>query len=328
MSEKGLTWIGMQVGNCLIDRQLGEGSFSWVYHGMDLKGGKNKAFKVSKPPEFVIKEDLSETGQTEAKHVFTGAVTNVRPDAAALLRYQTEKLQESADSSLVSIEDVKETGGLVCCQMEVLRTKTLRQIMDDGEAVELDSLIAACRALAHLSRQPQFQYHGDLKPENIFARPAGITFIDPGFFGMIDCQEGNDLQVAITTTLYYPTLEPDDMLAFGLMLWEIATGRHPLRTNNAQNAGEVGEDLVDWVGQFEAVGQYFLTPLLDLNLPSEINTAINERFESILLKALRLRLNDQGLISRDSGFGDFNQLADALEELAQAGMKNLYAIRR
>lgn len=191
-------------------------------------------------------------------------------------------------------------------------------------------------------------YHGDLTPDNIFVewlpaeirivdkaeqvnfspedmpvgRPveniARITFIDPGYFGPLDCAEGRFDTCMISTPSYYPLLEPDDLMAVGICMWEAIVGRHPLQAE--ANAGQNNEslldsDVADLINFRNSLLQPYLTPLFSLQLPRSQNQYISEKIESLLIKALRLRLNDDGKLALAQGFADFNELELALAEL-------------
>src|SRR5262249_33610081 len=164
---------------------------------------------------------------TQALAFITGGTMVMHPDAVQLLGIQCKKFQQSADPSLPQIDKFvtdKDTG---YCRMELLEGPTLREAMTAGP-VAISLLLELVRIMQRLSENPNFEYHGDLKPENIIITASGLKIIDPGHFGPLDCREGHLGRCIITTPAYYPLLIPDDLFALGIILWEIACRRHPL----------------------------------------------------------------------------------------------------
>ncbi len=312
MTTQKLTWVGMTVGDHVIEKQLGDGTFFWVYQGTDSYGQK-MIFKVAKPDEYVDKVVEPNVDTTEAKFVYTGAVMNVRPHANALLEDQVARFERVSDQCLVKTSNVGEIAGLPYVTMPFIEGTNLRSLANANK-VHAKFLLNFLLTMERLSSNSGFTYHGDLKPENIIVGGDRITILDPGFFGVINCQEGASLQCAVTTTLYYPLLEPNDLLAFGILLWEIALGQHPFNTAGSDDTA-IGEDVKAWISTYEAVGQYFLSPLANIRRPSRIKKGLNAQFENLLLKGLHLRIDEAGTIRRGESFKSFGEFARALKAL-------------
>jgi serine/threonine protein kinase len=163
--------------------------------------------------------------------------------------------------------------------MEFIKGMTLRQLLNhnlviaDQHINDIDLAIKVLDALVAL-KNSKLEYHGDLKPENIILSGAGVRIIDPGYFGPLASEEGMIPRAVISTTQYYPLLEPDDSFAIGCMLWEICLGYHPLMNAEKQEqAGSqkkaIGTDLQAQIAVQELMGRYFLSPLSFLQLPQE-----------------------------------------------------------
>lgn len=126
------------------------------------------------------------------------------------------------------------------------------------------------------------------------------------------------------TTAYYPLLVPDDLLAFGIMLWEIATKQHPLfpKETDATDV-RVGSDLTEWVETYRSTGQYYIGEILRLRRPSEIMPNVSPYLENILLKSLQLKLNSDNTIVKDEGYTNYSEMRDSLMSLQENGLDRL-----
>jgi serine/threonine protein kinase len=200
--------------------------------------------------------------------------------------------------------------------MPLVEGPTLRKLIKQAK-VPISALVETAQAMARLSENEAFRYHGDLKPENILISTSGVKIIDPGYFGPLDCEEGAIASAAITTPAYYPCMEPDDLLAFGLILWECALGIHPLKPSDTvfvegHDQENFAPELVRWVRAYEQVGYYFLRPILSLPVPTEIKPELPAVLEEVLYKSIGLGRLANGAIEKSSGFKNFREIAEAL----------------
>lgn len=316
------SWIGKRLEGHSIEAQIGEGAFSWVYRSSREDTAEERAIKVAKPAELVGTPGGDWPYQTKALAFITGGTTTVHPDASQLLGIQTTKLKDCTDPALVSIHSAGFADETYYCQMELLEGKTLRELMSQGP-VAVPMLLQLVEAVERLCKDTDFQYHGDLKPDNIMVTAEGIKLIDPGHFGPLDCKEGNLARCLITTPAYYPLLSPDDLFALGIILWEVACKKHPLGGSDVPTMVDrknFGDALVRWVRSKELVGQYFLTPILEAGRPSQRRADLNPALEPLLLKAMRLKLTPDGKLDRDKGFESFSDMASALHDLLTSGV--------
>lgn len=206
-------WLGRRLGRYQLEELLGEGGFSQVFRGVHQDGHAQLAFKIalqrgkSRPDHYAA---------TMAGH--PGAWGEALPEPAWLVAEQASRLMAVHDPGLVHVEELVVRDDLSYYAMELLEGPSLRSLMRRGR-VPLSALLRTARTLQRLSRNSAFPYHGDLKPDNILVSPGGVHLLDPGYFGP---------DRYVTTPAYYPRMQPDDLAAFAIILWEIAAGRHPL----------------------------------------------------------------------------------------------------
>jgi serine/threonine protein kinase len=325
-----LSWDSLSVGDYTIKEILGEGSFSWVFRAVHTDGFTSKAIKVAKPLEAVAEGGPTSCIPTNAVVAKGGAVVELSPDTEQLLMLQARKLQAISDPQLISIEEISARPGGSYYRMPVLTGgHTLRQYMSAGP-VAIDVLLDIALCMDRLLEDTQFGYHGDLKPENIMVTPSGMVLIDPGYFGTLDTFKSGAKQAltncAVTTPIYYPMLEPDDLLALGLIMWEIACRDHPLgrRAYSGDfDRRSVGEELWNLVKSQETQGKYFLSAVLGLRRPSLVRPGMPSEIEELLLKALRLSFLPDGTLNLTEGFKNFAEFAAAIARLLSKNIRYL-----
>ena len=325
MTYQQESWIGKRLDGFVIESLVGEGAFSWVFKAVREDVRVSKAIKVAKPSELAGQPDPAIALPTEALAFISGGTMTVRPDTCQLLGVQAEKLKNNADPALVSVETVCMDENSCYSRMELIEGQTLRESIGSGP-IELSLVADLVKQLDRLSKNPGFQYHGDIKPDNIMVTSAGVKLIDPGHFGPLDCDEGNLEHCMISTPAYYPLLTPDDLFAVGIILWEVVCKRHPLDGSSysaTMDKTNLGEELVKWVRHKELVGQYYLTPILEAGRPSQMQPDLPPIVEEVLLKALRLQIRADNKIDRGAGFESFAALAHALDRLSAAGIGQL-----
>jgi serine/threonine protein kinase len=314
MVEQQTSWIGLRVGDFLVEDQIGEGAFSQVYSGANLSDGKKRAFKVAKSRDALEISHIVEPAPSQAIGLITGGLSGVHPDTVALLSSQVEKIRATNDAALVRIDTLVAEQGFGYYQMELLEGHTLGELIQT-HSVSNSTLVEIARVMARLAKNSSFQYHGDLKPENIMIGESGVKILDPGYFGPLECDEGLFDNAAITTPAYYPQMEPDDILAFGLIAWEAELGIHPLlsiQVDDSLAIEDIAPGLFDWVRSYEQVGYYFLSPIYSLPRPTELKPELSAEMEDFLYKAVRVKRQPDGKIEKIPGFNSFDEIAEAL----------------
>ncbi|MBI4853983.1 MAG: protein kinase [Acidobacteria bacterium] len=314
--------LGLSAGSYYLEHLLGEGMFSWVYYGVDSTNLNQRAFKIAKPPELIVVSNRS-SNMTQEIEVVTGGLITQIPNIYQTLQFQVEKTQKVNDIALVKIDRLVHTNNICYYQMEFIAGQSLRELMNKGN-VPIRVIIEIALALERLSQNPNFRYHGDLKPENIIVNDTEIKFIDLGYFG---CEEKTYLPSLITTPAYYPDLQADDLFALGLIAWEIVCHQQPFtsetKSSESVDLSNIGENLFEWVYYSELVGQYFKSPILQIKRPSKICADISPLLEDFLLKAINLYIRDDNKLDRRVHFKTFSQFANALAELLEAGITYL-----
>ncbi|KAF0247391.1 MAG: serine/threonine protein kinase bacterial, partial [bacterium] len=171
-------YLGLSASNYYLERLLGEGVFSWVYYGVESISLDQRAFKIAKPPELAILPDRL-SNRTQEIEFMTGGIRTESPNIYHLLGFQAEKMRKVKDIALVKIDTFVHTNNICYYQMEYIAGQTLRELMNKHN-VPVRVIIEIALALDRLSQNPNFRYHGDLKPENIVINNTEIKLIDIG----------------------------------------------------------------------------------------------------------------------------------------------------
>jgi serine/threonine-protein kinase len=214
---------GQAIGKYRIVRELARGGMGIVYRSTDEVLGRPVALKAL-PAEYAKDRNRRERLVREAQLM---AQLNHRAIATVY------ELVESEDALYIATEFVP---GI-----------TLRQELHDGPLPPAHLLgtlleIAAALAAAHAHNI----IHRDLKPENIIRRDDGqIKVLDFGLARLgvtpdiatrsrlteAGIVAGTPGYMAPEVLNSVPADERSDIFVFGLMGWELATGRHPLGSN-------------------------------------------------------------------------------------------------
>jgi len=216
---------GARVGPYEILSQLGSGGMGEVYRAHDPRLGRDIALKVIR--RALVAADASQEDALER-----------------LLREAT--LASALNHP--NIVTIHETGVVDCDRyiaMEFVEGQTLRELGAGGlpldRAIHVARQIAEALAVAHAAQI----VHRDIKPDNVMVRPDGyIKLLDFGLAKLHHATVGAASGVTgiatepglIIGTIGYMSPEqargeavaPEaDIFAFGVMLYELVTGRHP-----------------------------------------------------------------------------------------------------
>lgn len=312
----GVTWVGLQLGDYVVEDLIGHGSFSDAYRARHETRGSHRAIKAARGSEAAGSEKTSYF-PTRALVQVTGSIAKALPDTHALLQCQYDKLHMISLPQLIKTYEFVQDDAVCYYSMDFVAGETVRDYMQKCQNLQALPLMHGIAEAMHevLARVPAFKHHGDLKPDNLLLKDGSIVIIDPGHFGELKLENGQvDLHAAVTTPEYYPLLAPDDRFAFGVMLWEACTGYHPLaerRSTEELDLSNISEDLIERIKMREAVGNYFLSAILALPDPRRLNPSISADLATVLYKSLNLKLVDGKLASAD-GFADFASIAEAL----------------
>jgi serine/threonine protein kinase len=214
---------GAEVGAYRIERILGRGGMGVVYLARDTRLHRAVALKAL-PPHLFRDDRMRSRLRQEAR-------------AAAALSHP----------AIATVFALEEIGDQIFIASEYLEGRTLREEMAAGplgqsRALEIARVVAAALQAAH----DRGIVHRDLKPENIIvAANGGIKVLDFGLAQFdVAAQDlasvtrltdagviaGTPPYMAPEQLLAQPTSARTDQFAFGVLLYEMLTGRHPFGT--------------------------------------------------------------------------------------------------
>jgi alkyl hydroperoxide reductase subunit AhpC len=218
---------GSYFSHYLIEAEVGSGTFARVYRARDLQLDRPVALKVFKP-------DCPVTP--------SAALAEAR--AAAALNHP----------NLCTIYAVDDTAGVPIISMEYISGQPMSQLAR-GEELPLETLLDMARQIASgmAAAHAASIVHGDLKPENVMVTAEGLVKILD--FGLARRLRGNiplssddtaNLGLAEQGTGLFgtprflapeqvrgePASQASDVFSFGVILYELATGRTAFPAGN------------------------------------------------------------------------------------------------
>jgi serine/threonine-protein kinase len=220
----GRELAGKSVGRFLVREVLGSGGMGEIYLARDTKLKRLVALKRI------------------ARHL------RDQPEYRRRLLNEAERASQLNHRNIVGIYDLIEEGEDIFLIMEYVQGETLRTRI---AAVRLDELLNIARQCADalaLAHQKGI-IHCDIKPENILITPQGdLKILDFGIAKYLPCIDGEAITrdgtvtKVISGTLAYMAPEilleqmPDtrsDIFSFGIVFYELWSGRHPFRSHTA-----------------------------------------------------------------------------------------------
>ena len=262
----------LQIGRFHVVKVLGEGTQGKVYLAEDPKLGRQVAIKT-------VKLDPSQEREKQIK----------------ILLDEARIVSRMQHPNIVTLYDAGEDQNEPYLVFEYVPGMTLSERMQwDGlvektQAVELTLQILAGVAFAH----GKGVVHRDLKPSNIILDSNSVPRIMD--FGIARQVEKGGGKVSLMGTPLYLAPETvgerivsprSDVFSVGMILFEMLTGRNPVR---APTLKEV----------LERITRH------EIPAPSSLNPAIDERLDSIVLRALARNADDR--------YQSASQMAEALE---------------
>jgi serine/threonine protein kinase/Tfp pilus assembly protein PilF len=254
--------IGQQVSHYRILGKLGGGGMGVVYEGEDLKLGRHVALKF-------IPENLAH-------------------DPKSLERFTREARAASQlnHPNICTIHGIEDNNGHPFIVMEKLDGESLKQhiagqAMKPEEVLDIGVQVADALVASHAKGI----VHRDIKPANIFLTPSGqVKVLDFGLAKLVHnvgSDDGGDQSLTavgvIPGTAVYMSPEQarsetidgrSDVFSFGVVLYEMATGKKPFTGNNS-------------LVTLDAVLHSKPTPPKDLNpkIPIELEGIIGKAME-------------------------------------------------
>ena len=223
--------IDQTLSHYRITAKLGQGGMGEVYRATDTKLGREVALKVL-PVEMASSPERLERFQREAK-------------ALAALDHP----------GIVTVYSVEESGGLHFLTMQLVEGNPLDSLIpEEGLGVdrilEIGTAVAEALAVAH----QKGIIHRDLKPSNIMVTEDGrVKVLDFGLAKIAAAQSDPPLSSEMPTALHtqegivmgtVPYMSPEqvagravdprtDIFSLGVILYEMATGRRPFRSDSS-----------------------------------------------------------------------------------------------
>jgi hypothetical protein len=178
------------------------------------------------------------------------------------------------------------------------------------------------RTIAKVARIVADTPHWDLKPDHVFMQDDGsVVLIDPGHM---------NAETRITTPLYNPYCEPNDVASLGLLLCQVMIGRNPFSEVLATE-GVATARLVQQIDAAQNLGTgvefYRLLHMPPWQTaPRHSNAVVADRvdvpapktlaaLEAIALRALSARRDPAGVLHQEAPYVSPQQFAEALERL-------------
>jgi eukaryotic-like serine/threonine-protein kinase len=276
-SEMESAFIGKKLGTYEISGIIGRGGMGVVYLARDTKLERQVAIKML-APKYTRDRQQRERLRREAQ-------------AAA-------RLSHPGIATVYSLDECEE--GLYMVS-EYVRGQTLHRIMAGGQLPFpslLDIALQIARALA--AAHEQGIVHRDLKPENIIQSESGIIKILDFGLARIEPKEdavsnpkltksgmflGTPAYASPEQLLGSEVFRDTDIFSFGILLYELAAGKHPFGASNS----------------LSTVARILEAEVSDLN---RMNAAIPKEFDRIVRRCLKKRPEDR-----------YNNTHDLLNEL-------------
>jgi hypothetical protein len=219
--------IGTRLNHYRITASLGAGGMGEVYAVEDLNLGRQLALKLL-PVEYTRETDRVRRFNQEAR-------------AASALNHP----------NIITIHEIGQSEAGHYIVMELVTGRTLREMIGQPCSTETLSSVANQMAQALRVAHDAGIIHRDIKPENIMVRSDGyVKILDFGLARLAPLKtEDSEAETLSPTTagtvlgtIRYMSPEQGrgetltnatDIFSLGLVLYELATGRHPFEANSA-----------------------------------------------------------------------------------------------
>jgi tetratricopeptide (TPR) repeat protein len=285
--------VGEQVGPYRIVEQLGQGGMSTVYKAYHAALDRYVALKV-------------------LHAMFKG-------DRSFLERFQREAriVARLEHPHIVPVYDFSEHEGIPYLVMRYVQGRTLKALVNEQGALPLARIIEilrpVCDALEYAHGQGVL--HRDIKPSNVLISQDGRVFVtDYGLAKMVQTGDSTISQDRMIGTPQYISPEQakgetldarTDLYSLGVVLFEMVTGRVPYMADTP----------------FAIVHDHIFSPL---PLPSQVNPAVPQAVEQVILKALAKSPADRYQSAGDL-FRALTAAAQSLGDIEAAGALPLAA---
>ena len=295
-----------------LDELIAQGAFSSVYRATQKSSGNTVAVKSSEKGDVSNQEFDTNWFVTRALAPVTGTFADAKVEARDLLLRQYERFLDIKYDGWASIEDCFELDGDSFIQMDYVEGETARSLFLQRQ-LEWKALRSIALVLANFAEIESIKYHGDLKPDNIIIDGGKVYLIDPGYFGDVLSKNGNTINVSVTTWQYYPMVKPDDMFAFGIMVLELATGEHPLKSESyyIKTLDPGLQSLLSFKSNVDSTFTRRLAAIPEFLKEHGCPVAVRD----FALKCMGMKLNEDNGLELEETFSDFQELIKSLDQL-------------
>jgi tRNA A-37 threonylcarbamoyl transferase component Bud32/membrane protein YdbS with pleckstrin-like domain len=198
---------------------LGEGGMASVYAALDQRLGRRVAIKL-------LAENLL-----------------ADPEFVQRFQHEAEYAAKLSHPNLVSVYDVGEDGGQHYIVMELVVGRNLKDIIGERGPLPIDRIVAiAGQVLDGLAFAHEHGLiHRDIKPQNILvARDGTAKLADFGIARAVNTSSATQTAVVLGSAHYLSpeqargeaVTKQSDIYSFGVVLYEMATGRVPFEGSN------------------------------------------------------------------------------------------------
>lgn len=301
---------------------INESAYAVIFRAADTTAsGAEKVVKIAKPAW----ETPAGTSslQTQAFNLTSAGAWALEVPPNVVLEHQITQLtaMQSLLPSSIESHGVVPQADTAYYSMPFHDGLTLRELVEPSTPSLLNIYVPdVFKRLANLmdslseSRVPP---HGNLTPEHVMMTKGGLHLLSPGFFTPVsESQKGE--RTIVTTPAYYPFYEPDDKLAFGIMLFEALCKVHPFAGSDDKSLEKrFNKDFRSIIGlkMNASPGFSHLQGLLRFRTPRELKPDLPQSIEDVLIKLLRLGFNDKGEIVPGRGFENWRQIRAAIVSL-------------
>jgi tetratricopeptide (TPR) repeat protein len=218
MTVSEIVAAGSPVGRYEIISLLSAGGMGELYHARDPELGRDLVVKLL-PRRGVFHPDAVERFVREAR-------------AASALNHP----------NIVTVYEIGESPSGHFIAMELIEGRTLREIRAESPSIPTIAKIGAQAARALAVAHSAGIIHRDIKPENVMVRDDGyVKVLDFGIAQLTSTSDDSDVSritqpgVVVGTMRYMspeqaqgnPVTPASDMFSLGIVLYELAAGRHP-----------------------------------------------------------------------------------------------------
>ena len=232
-------------GRYILSRHTASGGMADVYEAKDIVTDKVVALKFLKE-KYLLDETQIERFKNEAR--FTSMFNH---------------------PNILKIYNVGDYNGQLFLSYELLKGKTLKEVLDNRSRLSFDEaidyMLQMCDALNYIHRAEVI--HNDVKPDNIFVLSDGnIKLYDFGIASHTFDKLGKE---TLASLAYVPieVLESNkcsiqsDIYALGVIFFEMLTGKLPFYGNDAKEFA-----LLQLKGEVDSLGSYGFTNYKDIEL--------------------------------------------------------------